>query len=531
MQNKFSELLVATKEAKRQSISMKRKLLLYWVVMALAVFALFLVVLSFAGVFSDPARKLNQDLEEKLSHTYAGMTGHFDTLAAQCIQLSEQASAQIEEALGYGVPIQTLNDQPERLLELQRSLYAPLNTLLQTGRCSGAFLILDATVNTKAQGADHSRGGLYLRYASLSAASPVNQHVTCFRGSSEIARTEGLELHNRWNLEFDIDYFPGYRECVGQTVPRLSDGCFWTPRINLRDTWEDALLLCVPIVGSDGAACGLCGVELSSLYFQLAYSAPEGEFGHMIVALGSSDGSVLRLSGGALGGQDGTHLDTAKELRVGREAYFNTYATEDQETYLGLHRSLPFAMRDSGEMTLAVLMPEQSYRSAAALNRMAWIGGSLAFLLAMLALAMFFSRRFVKPIVQSLEAIQQDASAPGHSSGISEIDALEEFINRQSQVELSPESLPPEIRDLIDAFTQRAATLTGTERTVLSHYISGSATRDIPELMCISASTAKVHNRNLYRKLGVNSYDELKAYIDILQRCGQIDVLLISKGD
>ena len=123
MRNRVGELLTLTKEARHQSISMKRKLMLYWVMMALVVFALFLVVLSFAGVFSNPARKLNQDLEARLSNTYADMTGHFDTLAAQCIHLSGQASTQIEEALGYGVSIQTLNDQPEQLAALLAEFY------------------------------------------------------------------------------------------------------------------------------------------------------------------------------------------------------------------------------------------------------------------------------------------------------------------------------------------------------------------------------------------------------------------------
>lgn len=35
------------------------------------------------------------------------------------------------------------------------------------------------------------------------------------------------------------------------------------------------------------------------------------------------------------------------------------------------------------------------------------------------------------------------------------------------------------------------------------------------------ASTVKAHNRSIYRKLNVSSYDELKAYIDIFRRCGQ----------
>ena len=526
MRNRIGELLTLTKEARHQSISMKRKLMLYWVMMALVVFALFLVVLSLAGVFSNPARKLNQELEMRLSNTYADMTGHFDTLAAQCIHLSEQASTQIEEALGYGVSIQTLNDQPEQLVALQQALYPTLNTTLQTGPCSGAFLILDATVNTQAQGAEHSRSGLYLRYACLSAASPVNQHVTYFRGSSEIARAEGLELHNRWNLEFDIDRFPGYRESMGRAKSPLSGACFWTHRINLRDTWEDALLLCVPIAGSDGSVCGLCGVELSALYFQLAYPAPESEYGHMMVVLGSSDGNMLGLSGGVLGGQDGTHLDTTQELQIRKEQYFYTYTTEEQDTYIGLHHRLPFTAQDGSELTLAVLVPEQSYRSAASLNRLAWVGGSLAFLLAMLVLALFFSRRFVKPIVQSLEEIQQDVSFSGRSSGISEIDVLLRFIQSREKDRLINENgLPPNIAELFDTFSKRVETLTAAEKSILKYYTEGCEIAEIPEKAFISISTVRKHNSNIYRKLGVTSREELMLYIELFRRCGRLEEL------
>ena len=526
MRNRLSELLMLTKAARQQSISMKRKLMLYWGMMALVVFALFLVILSFAGVFSNPARKLEQVLEMQLSNTYADMTGHFDTLAAQCIRLSEQASTEIEEALGYGVSIKTLNDRPDQLVELQQSLYPPLNTTLQVGPCSGAFLILDATVNTAAEGAEHSRSGLYLRYACLNAASPVNQHVACFRGSSGIARAEGLELHNRWNLEFDVDAIPGYRETMNQSVSRLADAYFWTGRVHLQDTWEDAMLLCVPIVNSDGSVCGLCGVELSSLYFQLTYPAPESEFGHMIVALGSLDDDIFSLSGGVLGGQDGTHLDTAQELQIRREPYFYTYTAQGEGSYIGLHRRLPCATQDGGELTLAVLVPEQSYRSAAALNRIVWIGGSLAFLLAMLALALFFSRRFVGPIVQSLEAVQKNTSFTEHGSGISEIDVLLQFIHsREKNRSLNGNGLPPDIAELFNSFSERVQSLTTAEKTILKYYVEGYETADIPEKAFISISTVRKHNSNIYRKLGVASREELMLYIELFRRCERLDEL------
>ena len=71
-----------------------------------------------------------------------------------------------------------------------------------------------------------------------------------------------------------------------------------------------------------------------------------------------------------------------------------------------------------------------------------------------------------------------------------------------------------------------AATLTGMERTILQYYMGGYTVKDIPELARISASTVKTHNRNLYRKLGVDSFDELKVYIELFAACGRSGELL-----
>lgn len=84
-------------------------------------------------------------------------------------------------------------------------MYPLVNTTLQTADCNGAYVILDATANTSLEVAEHSRSGIHLRYSNLSASSPVTPTVVYFRGIPDIARQKDLELHNRWNLEFDTD--------------------------------------------------------------------------------------------------------------------------------------------------------------------------------------------------------------------------------------------------------------------------------------------------------------------------------------
>ena len=87
-------------------------------------------------------------------------------------------------------------------------------------------------------------------------------------------------------------------------------------------------------------------------------------------------------------------------------------------------------------------------------------------------------------------------------------------------------TLPPDVEARLWGFAERASTLTGTERTILQYYMDGYTVKDIPELACISASTVKTHNRNLYRKLEVDSFDELKVYIELFASCGRSSELL-----
>ena len=106
-------------------------------------------------------------------------------------------------------------------------------------------------------------------------------------------------------------------------------------------------------------------------------------------------------------------------------------------------------------------------------------------------------------------------------SGIPEIDELLAAIRSRPEG-----SLPYEVEARLQSFAQRAGTLTGTERTILQYYMDGYTVKDIPELARISASTVKTHNRNLYRKLGVDSFDELKVYIELFASCGRSGELL-----
>ena len=95
----------------------------------------------------------------------------------------------------------------------------------------------------------------------------------------------------------------------------------------------------------------------------------------------------------------------------------------------------------------------------------------------------------------------------------------------------SPESaadtmdIPQELTDTLDAFLAGAATLTPAEKNVFQCYTRGMTPSQISEEIFISVNTVKKHTKNIYRKLEINSRNELIMYVDLFRRCGRMEDL------
>ena len=279
------------------------------------------------------------------------------------------------------------------------------------------------------------------------------------------------------------------------------------------------MLLCVPILDGSGTVRGLCGMEISDLYFSLSHDTVSSSYGNMLTLLAPIDGDTLNLSGTMLGATNGSRLTAEGTLHIKPGKYYTIY-TDGKESYLGRHRLLDAVTSDGIPLAAVTLVTANTFRSYERGSQFAWFLGSVLFLLAMLVAATVLSRRFVKPINESLAAVRGNPTEVV-ASGISEIDELLTMIR-----ERPVGALPPDVEARLRGFTERANTLTGTERTILQYYMDGYTVKDIPELARISASTVKTHNRNLYRKLGVDSFDELKVYIELFASCGRSGELL-----
>ena len=507
----------------RKSIRMQRRLFLYWSVMLLVVLSIFLVVLNIAGVFSALDKDMQQILSVRQKNVVSDLSQQFDKITAQGVAISEQSSAFISNDL-FTDPVASLNNEPERIGEMEALLYGYLVTSLQSAPCSGTYLILDATTNSQAPGAEVSRAGLYLRLANLSSKGAANQDVVLYRGVPDVAREHQLELHNRWKLEFDISNVSGYEEMIDRPVGRLAESAVWTQRIRLTDTWENVMLLMVPIQGNDGSVLGVCGLELSELYFMLSYPSERSSFGSMVTLLAPMEEDELLLSKAMAGQLEETYLNTEDVLQVKRGEYFNQYIGKNQ-TFLGVHTKMSLRMADGSQLYAVTLIPQDGYLQASFLKWIVWTAGTAVILVILLVLSIYLSCSFAQPISHSLESIRSEGFMCRESSGVSEIDELFDFIQTKMQAAGRPQ-LPSNIEELFDSFAQRATCLTPTEHNILKYYADGKGISEVAEQACISINTVRRHNANIYQKLEVGSREELLLYIELFRRCDRLDELI-----
>lgn len=505
--------------AKNRGISLERRLFLYWLIMVLAVMAAVFVVLIVAGVFSNDARKLGGTLSVQQKNTTMTFNKLIDTLNAQNLALSEQITREVADILETEErTFKDLDNNPELITRIEERMCFYLQTIVRSRSCSGAYFILDATTNTEAPGADRSRMGLYLRSGNVGTDGMANQYITFFRGVADVARKENIQMHNRWNLEFDIDNVPGYEILMGFDGRRILDCCYLSNRVTLSGTWEQVVLLSVPVV-LEGKVRGVCGVELSELFFNLVFPAVESSYGNMVTVVAPIADKRLLLDGAISGKTDGTYFTTDGTLLIKNGEHYNTYS-DGSRTYFGNHIVIPKAVDGRSNLTLVTLVPEISYQSSVAKNRTFWLCGGLGFLVLMLLAAMFLTRRFMLPIQKQIRALKDQKEPQEKSnSGIIEIDELLAYMYARQAKPDEESKMPPGMEELFFDFARRVETLTPMERTVLQYYINGFSVNEIAEKEFISLSTVRKHNSNINRKLGVSTREELLLYIDMFRRC------------
>lgn len=493
---------------------------------------------------------------------------HFDHLAASAITMSEDMTAVLEEYLQKnGLPFSALNDSKSHTAEVQEAMIEPLRQKLFAANCSGAFVLLNATVNSSLPESAFSRTGLYLQ---INGYHPTDSDVLMYRGSADIAKKHGIMPHRKWRLEFRTDLFPNYAGITSVAALPLDKAYRITDPFVLPGTSENAILLTVPLLGQDGSFYGICGYEISASYFT-TYHAQPSKLARLSCLLTRAHENVLITSESlSCGGSNGYFHELTEDYSVTRLDSGLTDFRSDTYTYIGITKKLSLSA-GSAEHLLAVMIPRADYDRARVESITQTVVLLVLLLFFTLSFCRYFSKRFLSPLLSALEHIKSDKRNEA-GSDIPEILDLIEYLDRQEKahgetvsaltrkheaaesekirlqedyeralsdfqrieeeygnaqselrrIQTELERLAYSRKTEIDPedyryFLAGLQTLTEAERNVFEYYLAGKSAKEILALTGIKESTLKYHNHNILGKLGVSSRKQMLRYAEVMR--------------
>lgn len=530
---------------RKKKTSMWRKLLLYMLTLVLVVVVFVFVGLFFVGQFSTTTEKYANNLTFQNEFYTRQIEKYFDDLSMMSEMLASDSSAIIDEYLTENeIHMSALNDSQLYTEGAQKALFPKLKEELLKADASGAFIMLNATVNTGEADSDKSRTGLYFQRSTLDR---TDETLLLFRGSAELGRKNGVMPHRKWRLEFKTDFVPQTKKFFNETIVEEKNSLL-TDIFTLNGTSEEAMAFLTPLFGADGSYYGVCGFEISKNYFKDFFAQPT-RLDQLTCTFSKTteDGRIdcdNVFWAGVFNGYslkpNGTLLPKKMSDALFELAGENTFVAAGKEvTICGT------------AYTLIAMQPKSEFDKTVAINVAKIVSVCFLLVFSAVMLCVVFSRKFVSPVIKSLERIRMQEHA-GTKSDIIEIDDLfvylagqdklreietenlkrrneelaivtetqnNEIGKRQAEIDRLAYSRKNEIDpDDYEAFRIGIKELTKTEKTVFDLYLQGKTANEIAAALNIRESTLKFHNHNILEKLGVSSRKQLLRYATLLKQ-------------
>lgn len=540
---KKAKLKLLFQHFRTEGFSLRRRFLLYITSAIAAFLALTVVLLNLFGFLNPASVQIRQDLEVQLSANVTGIEQEMDKLAACAISFAHQLEDQLQNYLtDRQLQFEDLQDNSQRLTDLQKELYGTVYLNMQVAPASGAFYILDTTVNSTSE--TPLFNGIYLKYINLASDNTVNNEFTLYRGSYTTGKENNINFHSGWTNENRTDVFENCDAIFGPGVHYALSSV-----VDIPETWESARYIYVPLRDRQDKIIGICGFEISDLLFQLSYKTADTKWGQLFCG-------VIDQKQGYYAGQFNSNRYQISTDSLFRMTHKNslTRFDFDLESCVGTTKDICLG---NDTFTVAVMMPQAQYQKYI---RMGQLQNALLFLiLGTLALVccVVLSHNYVSPILKKIEQMKAKELSSDPSK-IREIDDLFAFLaTRDVAYEARLEELEQEVQDAqanasqtqkdyetalrqlelvqeeleqltasqhreivleeYEFFVCNLGTLSATEYRVYELYLAGKSAKQIIEILGISENTLKYHNKNIYSKLGVTSRKQLLRFAALKQ--------------
>ncbi len=541
--------------------TLQGRLILCFSLLICSILLLFTILLMVFGINGSGQQTVSKYLDSELNNISDEIQKDIGNLAATGIQMAQAFTTSGDTFFSeHLLSANQLQEHPDMLELLMEELMPTLVSSVEYSTCGGAFIIVDATVSQ--DGDDkNKRTGFYLKKTQPVYSVSLDAQNYCLRGSALLARENDIQLLGQWNMEFDeseLEFFHTVMNTVkdNSDLP-LSRLYFFSDRIQLKDNIETGLLICVPLLSSDGTCWGVCGIEISDRMFKQLYCPNEGEYQGIFVTLSPRSDDILFTDRGLIAGNrylTGNQM-TGSLSYTGKEKDFSFF-TSNEEKYGGVFQNISLYASGSPyedqEWTIALLMPKSILESQVR-GKIHYLFYILLFLLVLsLTIAIFVSKRYLEPIRKGLSSIREKDFDSGMADfGIKEIDDLfdnlakdmreyQEELERLSLEKQNAEAQIEEAQSKInkaytridrltdkrkqdidpeeyEMFLENLSKLTSTEQKLFELYLEGKSTEEILAIQNIKENTLKYHNRNIFGKLGVTSRKQLLQFATIMQ--------------
>lgn len=515
---------------KKNRLSLQWHSFAYFILFLSAVMSGLLMILFSTGVFSVGLKECHVFLENELEHITEDVLREYGVLSVEGVALAERLAEQIERRLkADGLKPSALKNYPHLLEPILSEAVDQLLAALEKNKSSGVFLILDATINPALPTAENSRAGLFLKNMEPNVINLAFPAIRFLRGSASIARQNHLHLLPQWQMEFQVTpgdfFFTTINAATGSDLP-LSRLYYWNPSSILAGTFEKAMLLCVPLITSDGAVIGVCGFEVSAMLFKLQYTPNNSTYTRAFTMFAPLYSDVLDASKAMYAGNYSA-LPVQKSgilsIMAPKKGISSYLASVDGSIYSGLHQKLSLYPKDAAfskdEWALAVLIPTPDVAENIKRQNRFFLTLILVLLIFSVGAASFISRKSVAPVIDALEMVKERKVSEYTKTNIQEIDDLIAFLAARDAAsgDLVSTKDPTESSALFSAFVKNIKTLSPAERAVFNLYMEGYTAQEIAKILCLSINTIKTHNKRIYTKLNVTSRKELMVYVKMMQ--------------
>lgn len=508
----------------QQSLSLHRRLLVFFLLFLFAVMVCITLILFITGLFSAGRSEINIWLGNELSHISDGIENDFGKLAVESVSLSERLSSILDQQFEEkGIEPSKLQNHPEELEAILLEASETLIMSLGRNKSSGVFFVLDATVNPRLEKAKNSRAGVFFKNMEPNIVSVSPQNIRYLRGPGSIAQSNKLNYLPQWELEFTIEPGDFFHKVMSNAVAYdlpLSRMFYWRPAENLAGDYDQAMLLCIPVLASDGTPVGVCGFEVSTMLFKLSYIPDNSICRRSFACLASTKMDSFDTRHALFAGNlshTPSSMDGDMEM-TGLEGSISEYIAPDGAPYIGVHKSISLYPKDavfSDDWGLAVLMPKAEFQDYIAEQNTPVIILLVILLAFFIGMSILFSHRYIKPVVEAINVVKSNGIDQFKKTNIQEIDDLFEYLAAQDASGAPPSDT--DLPQLYQNFINNIKTLSPAEKAVFNLYTEGYTAKEITSILCLSINTIKTHNRRIYTKLNISSRKELMLFVDMMQ--------------